>query len=736
MKLHKISTLLFSILPFAFNAVGGTDNYPGLDKYVIPANRPQTPAQIQFSNDGKSTYSLNTSHDKIECHSLAKYDGEVTVILDLGNTRETTLKSIDGFTLSPDGRKIMVWTNSTPIYRHSFSAEYYIYDCHSRILKPLSDNIKKQQAPKFSPDSRMVAFFNPEDNNLYISKLDYGTQVAVTNDGKHDYIINGVPDWTYQEEFATLSSYEWAPDNLTLSFLKYNETDVPAFTFSTYRNYCDPVTTDTPYPGQYTYKYPVAGYPNSKVTLHSYDIETRKIKNIPLNDSKIEYIPRIGYVPGDASRLLVTTLNREQTRMEVFSVNPRSTTSTSLFVEESKAWLDPETYEQMTVTADAIYLLSSRSGYRHIYKYSLAGAISSQITNGNYDITAFYGKDSQGNIYFQSTATGSTKRVISVIDIKGKQKNLTPDTGTASASFNPGCSHCILNYSSSTKAPEYTLVSTAGFKKIKTLVDNTAYQTAYQSMPVKEFFEIPVSAGSSSVSLNAYIIRPADFTPSKRYPVILYQYSGPGSQLVLDRWEADWQYYYASKGYIVVAVDPRGTGGRGRAFQDIVYKNLGKYETADLIEATRYIATLPGVDNTRIGIHGWSYGGYETLMSMTDANSPFKAAVAVAPVTDWRYYDTVYTERYMTTPAMNESGYENSSPCERAGNMKGRLLIMSGTSDDNVHLYNTISFQNALLAKGLFCDLMLFPGMNHSINHCDGRRQVYAKMLDFFDKNL
>lgn len=732
----RLSSLICLLLPAAA-AAAGASSYPGLEKYVIPENRPAAPAPSEFSNDGSALVALNDDKNQILSRSLANYGAEPTILLDLAKTRETTLKSIDGFVISPDGRKILVWTSTEAVYRHSFTAEYYVYDCHSRVLKPLSADIKRQQAPVFSPDSRMIAFFNPADNNLYIAKLDYGTQVAVTNDGRKDHIINGVPDWTYQEEFSTLSSIAWAPDNLTLSFLKYNETEVPAFTFTSYRTYCQPSDVDTPYPGSYTYKYPVAGYPNSKMTVCSYDIETRKLKQIPLADNRIEYIPRIEYVPGDASRLLITTLNREQTRMEVYSANPRSTTVNSLFVEESKCWLDPETYEQMKVTADGIYLLSSRSGFRHIYKYTLAGALSRQITSGNFDITSFYGVDANGTFYYQSTSTGAIRRVISSLDVKGRVKNLTPETGTASAVFNSTCSHCLLNYSSATKAPVYSLVATSGFKTVKKLLDNDAYQSLYASMPVKEFFEIPSSAlGDGTPSLNAYIIKPADFNPSGSYPVILYQYSGPGSQLVLDKWEADWQYYYASRGYIVVCVDPRGTGGRGRAFQDVVYKQLGVTETKDLIAATRYIATLPGVDRNRIGIHGWSYGGYETLMAATDRDCPFKAAVAVAPVTDWRYYDTVYAERYMTTPAMNESGYDISSPCHRAAGMKTNLLIMSGTADDNVHVANSISFQNSLLANGLFCDMMLFPGMNHSINHCDGRRLVYAKMLDFFDKNL
>ncbi|MCH5244974.1 MAG: alpha/beta fold hydrolase [Muribaculaceae bacterium] len=736
--MHRIFALLiFALSIFAAAARPGVEAYPGLEDYVYPGNKPASPKASTFTADGTGRVTLSDDRRQILLQSLENPKAAPGVLLDLGNTREVQLKSIDGYIISPDSRKILVWNEEKPVYRNSFTAVYYVYDCHSRELKPLSRDIKRQQSPAFSPDSRMVAFFNPDDNNLYIAKLDYNTQVAVTTDGALNHVINGIPDWTYQEEFSTESSFAWAADNLTLVFLKYNESAVPAFSFTTYGTSCDSPILDSPYPGRYSYKYPVAGSPNSRVTLHSYDVETRKLKDIQLPDSRIEYIPRIAYIPGDPSRLIVTTLNREQTRMELYMVNPRSTTASSLIVEESTKWLDPETYENMTVSASGIVILSSRSGYRHLYQYSLAGAMTRQITQGNYDVTAYYGCDRMGNHYYQSNSTGTTRRVVSKIDAKGQVKNLTPDSGTAAAVFNPGCTYYQLSYSSATKAPVYTLVSASSSKTIMTLEDNAAYAARYASMPVKEFITIQSTAtGGDTPDLNAYIIRPKDFTPTGKYPVILYQYSGPGSQMVLDRWEADFTSYYATRGYIVVCVDPRGTGGRGRAFMDVVYKDLGHYETIDLIAAARYIATLPGVDGDRIGIHGWSYGGYETLMAVTDPSAPFKVAVAVAPVTDWRYYDTVYTERYMTTPGMNESGYNRSSPCRRASNLNARLLIMSGTSDDNVHLFNTIAFQNALAADGLFCDMLLFPGMNHSINGCDNRRLVYARALDYFDRNL
>lgn len=707
------------------------EQYQGLADYVYPANAPKSVAKPAYLPDGTAYLALSPDGKSIVKHATDT-GREIETVLDLDNTRENRTSAIEGFTLSPDGSKLLIYNGKTMIYRRSFYASYFVYDFHSRILRPLSDTHTRQRAPLFSPDGRMVAF-TADDNNIYIKKLDYDTQVAVTTDGQTDRIINGVPDWTYEEEFATDCSMDWAPDCLTLSYLKYDEAAVPAFTFMLYEGTCDPKPQYALYPGEFTYKYPVAGQPNSEVSLHSYDVETRKNKAIPLTDSRIAYIPRIAYAH-QSDRLMVTTLNRDQNRMEIYSVNPRSGVSKSILTEQSDAWIEPSTYESVKYFADCFALLSARSGYTHLYTYTYAGAQLKQITNGDFDVTAYYGRDAKGCHYVQSTATGAINRVLSRIDpVKGTMTHISPATGTASAWFDPSMAYYTVNYSNSTTPPAYTLYSIRD-KKIRVLEENAACAARYASAPQKEFITIP--SADPSVMLNAYIIKPAGFDASKQYPLIINQYSGPGSQEVLDRWRMEWCQYYAMQGYVVMSVDPRGTGGRGRKFQTSVYRRLGQLETLDIQEAARWAGHQSYIDPSRMAITGWSYGGYQTLMAVTTGTSPFKAAVAIAPVTDWRFYDTVYTERYMLTPEQNDDNYRTSSPLTFAANLNCRLLIMHGTADDNVHLLNTMQYVSALQSAGRMCDMMLFPNMNHSINFCDARLTVYAKALDYFNNNL
>ncbi len=723
---------IFAIITLAASisvSAAGNSDIKDLAPFVSPMNRTISVAKPDYLPDGLSYLAVTDDAKRI-----AKYDtrtgAEIETVMDVSNTRETKIDHIEGYRMSPDGSKIIVHIEATPIYRHSFKAKYYVYEIRTRIMRPLSETHEYQRAPLFSPDGRMVAFV-ADDNNIYLKKIDFNTEVPVTTDGKTDHIINGVPDWVYEEEFSSASSMAWAPDNMTLSYLKYNESSVPAYSFPLYEGACDPMKQYALYPGNFTYKYPVAGEPNSVVTIHSYDIDNRKTKNITLPDEKIEYIPRIQY-GGAPDRLIAVTLNRAQNRMEIFSVNPRSNVSKSIMVEEDNAWIEPCTYEDIKFYADNFVILSARSGYTHAYRYSYSGTMTKQITSGNYDVTAYYGYDAKGNHYYQSTISGPVNRVISRIDPKGVTKNITPEHGYASAWFTPAMNYYTVCYSNATVPPAYTLYTIAD-KQVRILEDNKDAAARYASAPKKEFMTITTADG---VTMNAYMIKPADFSASKKYPVIMYQYSGPGSQQVLDSWQIDWMNYAATRGYIVLCVDPRGTGGRGRAWETIVYKNLGHYETIDQQGAARYAASLPYIDGSRIGITGWSYGGYETLMAISTPDSPFAAAVAVAPVTDWRYYDSIYAERYMLTPRENEEGYEASAPLNAVGNMNVPLLIMHGTADDNVHLMNTIQYVSRLQAEGRWCDMFLYPNMNHSIYHCNARLSVYSRLIDYFNKNL
>ena len=722
-----LSMALSASLLISAQAANVSD-FSGLDKYVGSSSS-VAPASYNYLSDGSQYLQLIENGTKI-VKIDTKTGNVLETLMDVNNTREGKISRIEGYTLSPEATKILVYTQRRNIYRNSFDAVYYVYEIRTRLLKPLSTEHARQQAPLFSPDGRMVAFV--ADNNVQLKKLDYGTEMPVTTDGATNKIINGVPDWTYQEEFATTASMTWAPDNLTLCFLKYNETDVPLFSFELYEGSCNPMKQYALYPGQFTYKYPVAGQNNSKVTLHSYDVETRKTKEIQLPDSRIEYIPRISYAYSP-DRLVVTTLNRGQNRMEMYLVNPKSTGVKSLLVEEYTAWLSPTTYENIHFYPTFFVITSSRSGYDHLYRYSYSGALEQQITSGDYDVTAYYGYDSRRDChYYQSASSGAINRVVSRIDKKGKIVDLSPTEGMASAVFSPDMAFYTLTHSTALTPPVYTLHNASSDKAIKTLEDNAAFASRYADAPKKEFFTMT----SDGVTLNGYMIKPAGFSASKRYPVVMFQYSGPGSQQVLNQWGMNWTYYFASQGYIIMCVDGRGTGGRGRAFMDVVYKQLGHYESIDQVNAAKYAATLPYVDANRIGIHGWSYGGYETLMACSQPNAPYAAAVSVAPVTDWRYYDTIYAERYMLTPQENEDGYANSTPINMIKNVKCPVLIMTGTADDNVHYFNTIQYVSALEAAGTWCDMLVFPNMDHSINGCNSRQVVYARMLDYFNKNM
>lgn len=729
MNFLKIFIATICLTPMAAMAESVAD-YPEITRYVGAERLPASVNPWQFAADGSGYIALTNDGKRIVKFDI-KTGKELETLMDLTHTREITLDHIDGFVISPDGSKIMVHRDKKMIYRRSFDAEYFVYEIRSRLLKKLSEEHSRQQAPVFSPDGRMVAFV--ADNNIFIKKLDYGSEVAVTTDGAKNRIINGVPDWTYEEEFTTSSSMTWAPDNLTLCFLKYNETDVPSFTFQLYEGVCDKLPQYALYPGEFTYKYPVAGQKNSEVTVHSYDIETRKLKKITFSDSKIEYIPRIQYGP-EADKLMVTTLNRDQNRMELYSVNPRSTTFRSVLVEKWDAWLDPSTYEDIHFLKDMFVVSSCRTGFQHLYAYSYAGALLRTITKGDFDVDAYYGYDSAtGSHYYRSTETGAINRAIYKVDAKDKVTRLTPAEGYATGiSWSPRMDYFVLNYSNSVTPPRFTVNVASSGKEVRTLQDNASYASRWVDAPKPEFFTMQ----SDNVTLNGYIIKPNGFNASQRYPVIMSQYSGPGSQEVLNRWSMGAENYFARAGYVVVCVDGRGTGGRGRKFMDVVYKNLGHFESIDQVAAAHYASQLPYTDSDRIGIYGWSYGGYEAIMAASQPNAPYAAAVAVAPVTDWRYYDTVYAERYMLTPQQNDEGYRLSSAMTHIADRNCPLLIMAGTADDNVHMFNAIQYAAENEAAGRWIDMLLFPNKNHSIYGCNARETVYARLLNYFKTHM
>ncbi len=686
-------------------------------------------ANVVFMPDGKSYVERSADGRSLVVKDIES-GKETETLFDVTHTRETVIPDFEGFVLSPDASKLLVWRDSRPVYRRSKTAVYYVYEVRSRLLRPLSTLHPRQSEPLFSPNSRMVAFV--ADNNIHAAKLDYKTEVEVTTDGEAGKIINGATDWTYEEEFTVTSLMSWAPDNLTLCYARFDESEVPLYTLPVYAGTCHPDERYELYPGTMSYKYPVAGMPNSKVTVHSYDVETRKTKQIDLPASSAYYIPSLAYGPKE-TMLMVGTLNRDQNRFELFMCNPKSTVSRSVYTEESKAWIEPETYETISYGENSFVVASPADGFTRYYEYSYAGARLRDITLEGHDAIAYYGGDALGNHYYCAAAPRPIDRTVYRVDRKGVHKAVSPESGNSQAVFSPGCTAMMLEHSSVTEVPVYTLCRNDG-KTLRTLQDNSAYAARAKSLRAKkEFITVP---GEGGLELNAYIVKPEGFDPSRRYPVVMSQYSGPGSQQVLDRWTLDWEDYFASKGYVVLCVDGRGTGGRGTAFRYAVYKNLGHYETIDQIAGARYAAGLSYVDASRIGIYGWSYGGYEALMCASADNSPFAAAVSIAPVTDWHFYDTVYTERYMLTPQQNERGYAEGSAIGRALHLACPLLMMYGTADDNVHPANTLQYVSTLQSAGILCDMFVFPQMNHSIYGCNARAVVYGRMFHFFEDNL
>ncbi len=728
--MNKTTVISIIAVTFAIPTLMAANNSLSTDiaPYVYPQNRAATPPGFAYASDGNGYFMLSADGKTIDRYDIKSGD-KIETVFDTGRTRETEVDDIEGFEVCANGRYILVYRDSEPIYRRSFTASYYIYEVRTRLMQPLSTEFQRQRAPLMTDDGRMVAFVAP-DNNIYIKKVDYNSQVAVTKDGEVNKVLNGVPDWVYEEEFTTSRSMVWSPDNLQLCFLRYDESEVPTYTLPIYEGTCHPQKQYALYPGAYSYKYPVAGAPNSKVSLHAYDVENRKVTPLTLPDPKIEYIPRIAFGP-TADRLMVSTLNRDQNHFEIYSVNPRSTVAKSIYTDKTKAWVEEMSYDNIIYGNDYFIVMSGKSGYNHLYKYSYNGTLQKTLTKGDFDVTECYGYDDYGNLYYQAAHPTPMDRVVYRIDAKGLTTAISATSGSNNANFSPDKTMAMMSHSDVTTPPVYTITTASG-KKVRTVLDNSAVASKYKDLPVKEFFTMT----SDGVTLNGYMIKPAGASASNKCPVIMSQYSGPGSQQVLNRWGVDWEQYFVMQGYGVICVDGRGTGGRGHEFMDVVYRNLGHYETIDQVNAARYAASLPWVDSKRIGIYGWSYGGYEALMAASQTGAPYAAAVSIAPVTDWRFYDSIYTERYMLTPQQNSDGYDQSSAIARTGKLVCPVLLMYGTSDDNVHPVNTLQYVSTIQSQGGLCDMFVFPNMNHSINGCNARAVVYAKMMDYFNKTL
>lgn len=704
-----IIVLFFCVLAFP-QAISLKDITDG--KY-----NPKNVRPVISSADGEHYFQSDPQNTKIIKYSY-KTGEAVQTIFDIQTARDITISSFQGFLISPDENRLLVYTNSEPIYRHSFKADYYYYDIRRNLIRKLTENKSKQMSPVFSKDGRMLAYVL--DNNIWLSKFDYDTESQITKDGEPGKIINGSTDWVYEEEFRVTTLLDFSPDNNLLAFVRFDETNVPEFSFQTFEQKL--------YPGYRSFKYPKAGEINSKVSCNVFDIESKTIRTINFpGGTDIEYIPQIKFTP--TSQLAIFTLNRNQNDFNLLFADPRSTISKSILREQNEKYINPDFFNSVNFIGDQFTYLSEKDGYSHIYLYSMTGVLQKQLTTGNYDVTEIVACDGISKaVYYQSAEESPLQRSIYKVDInKGTKTKLSQKNGYNSASFSSNGKYFI-NQWSDNNTPTLITVNDASGKQLRIIEDNKDLASRINGSPKKEFIQVKGADGSD---LNAWIMKPNGFSANKQYPLLMIQYSGPDSQQVLDKFKVDWVHYLTNQGFIVACVDGRGTGARGQEFRKSTYMNLGIIESDDQIAAARYFGTLPYIDAQNISIWGWSYGGYNVLMSMSRSNGVFKSGVAIAPVTDWRFYNSVYTERFMRTPQQNVRGYDKGSPIRLANDLNGRLLLIHGSADDNVHYQNTMEYASALIKADKQFDMFVFPDLNHSILGASNRNFLYTKVIDF-----
>ena len=688
--------------------------------------------------DGEHYTQMNAEGTQIIKYSF-RTGQQVEVVFDVAKARECTFKRFDGYTFSPDGSKILIRTETQPIYRHSYKAVHYLYTIKRNIVEKLSEG-GPQQSPVFSPDGNMVAFVR--DNNIFLVKMLYGnSESQVTEDGKFNHVLNGIPDWVYEEEFSFATALEFSPDNTMLAFIRFDESEVASFTFPIFAGQAPHYSALETYPGAYTYKYPKAGEANSKVSVHTFDIKSKVTRKMKLPLDPDGYIPRIRFTQ-DAAKLAIMTLNRNQNRFDLYFADPRSTLCKLVLRDESPYYINESVFDNIMFYPQNFSFISEKDGYSHLYWYSMGGNLIKQVTKGKFEVKRFIGWDAATNtFYFESNEESPLRTAVYKTDKKGGRIKLSEKAGTNSAIFCSNLKYFMNTYSSLQTPTVITLNDNTG-KVLKTLVTNQKLKEtlAQYQLPKKEFFTFRTSQGTE---LNGWMIKPANFNESKKYPVLLYQYSGPGSQEVVDKWGIGgdrggigWDAYMASKGYVIVCVDGRGTGGRGAEFAKCTYLNLGVKEAQDQVETAKHMAAQPYVDKSRIGIWGWSFGGYMTIMSMSEGTPIFKAGAAVAAVTDWRFYDTVYVERFMRTPQQNAEGYKAGSAFTRAANLNGRLLLVHGMADDNVHFQNCAEYSECLVQADKQFDMQVYTNRNHGIYGGNTRYHLFTRLTEFFLNNL
>ncbi len=677
------------------------------------------------SSDGMHYYQMNSGKTAVIKYSYAT-GNPVDTLFDTDKAREASFSTFEGFLVSPDENRVLVYRERERIYRRSFQAIYYYHDVRRNLVRKLTENRSKQMIPTFSPDGRMLAYVC--DNNIWLAKFDFDTESQVTKDGEINKIINGATDWVYEEEFSTTRLMEFSPDNRLLAFVRSDESDVPFFRFQTF--------DEKLYPGFHSYKYPKAGEQNATVRCMVFDINARTTREMKVPLDADGYIPRIKFT-GNADELAVMTLNRNQNRFDMYFVNPGTTVAKLILREENKYYVDSDLLNSIRFLPGRFTYISEKDGFSHIYVYSNTGTLQKQLTSGQYDVTSLLAVDPQTQTVFYAAADESPllRNIYRVNIDKGAPVKLSADKGFHIASFGSNGKYFV-NTRSDSNTPDFVTLNDANGKPLRVLEDNEELvsELAKVKLPRKEFITVPSADGVTR--LHAWVMKPLNFDPSRKYPLVMVQYGGPNSQEVQDRFSLDWEYALANEGFVVASVDGRGTAARGEEFRKQTYMNLGIKESDDQVAAAAYFAELPYIDARKIGIWGWSYGGYNVLMSMSRGNGIFKAGVAIAPVTDWKFYDTVYAERFMRTPQQNNAGYVAGSAIGLADRLQGNLLLIHGTADDNVHFQNTMEYARALIKAGKHFDMFVFPDKDHFINGENTRLYLYRKVIDFYKNNL
>ena len=634
--------------------------------------------------------------------------------------------AIDDYAFSEDETKLLIGVEQESIYRRSRIATYYIWCLEEEELQLLSEG-GRQRLPAFSPDGRMVAFVR--DNNMYLTDLETHEERAITTDGVKNHIINGTADWVYEEEFGFTKGFFWSPDSRRIAFMRFDEGHVREFNMIRYGEL---------YPVDQRFKYPKAGEENAHVSVHVYDLQSGQTLKADTGDETDIYLPRVRWT-ADPRLLAIQKLNRQQNRLEIFLADAETGRTSVLYVENNLYYIDIT--NDLTFLKDGRHFIisSEMSGYNHLYLYDMRGRQVRALTQGEWDVERYLGVDEPNQlVYYLARVDSPLRNHLYAVRLDGRTTTrITEGEGIHNPSFSSGFQYFINAFSTVSTPPVYS-IHHAGGGLIKVLEDNQTLRNrvADHGFTTPSFFTFTTS---EDAELNGMMILPPDFDPGKSYPLLMYVYGGPGSQTVVDRWNAVngvWFQMLAQQGFVVATVDNRGTGSRGERFKKMTYQQLGKYETIDQVEAARYLGSLSYIDASRIAVFGWSYGGYLSALCLAKGAGEFAAAISVAPVTSWRFYDTIYTERYMRTPQENPSGYDDNSPINHAGLIRGRLLLVHGSADDNVHMQNTMEMTRALVDAGVPFELMIYPDHNHGIGGTSARMHLYEMMTSFLRRHL